>query len=68
MDMEDKKAFHQTLNNKNDVLKIIETHIETSGDMNNTDGIVWHAIMNTIEGNLDQIIGSVRAYIDWDDD
>jgi restriction endonuclease len=59
----DKDKFQEILNNKHEVINTIEKCIKETQELNNTDGIIWHAIMNTIKQDIEQIISSVRAHI-----
>ena len=60
----DKDKFQQILNDKHLVINTIEKCIEETEELNNTGGIIWYAIMNTIEQNIERVISSARAHIE----
>ena len=64
MDSNDKGEFQKILNDKHLVINTIENCIKETEELNNTGGIIWYAIMNTIEQNIEQIISSARAHIE----
>ena len=62
--IDDTDKIQQILNDKHEVINTIEKCIKETEELKNTDGIIWHAIMNTIQQNIEQIITSARAHIE----